>query len=166
MTNYSINNGTFYLAHGDHKQGFDAKALAQAANISIKTAYKWINGTQNPDPAKLELMVYKVLGILPCAPEYRLVDGKLHHHSIKRPLPLTAWAAIDYLYTLNEMNQAHTAETDSRLAAMKKENGLLKARLYELSMAIVAQRDHDVDISGAFVAPRDFTPEHKPKLNA
>lgn len=155
MQNYSIKQGTFYIHHNELTHRFDAKQLAQAANISIKTAYKWINGKQKPEPAKVELMVYKVLGVLPTAPEYRLIDGKLAHHSIKRPLPLTAWSAIDYLYSLNEMNKAQHEETDSKLAALKLENGQLKARLYELSMSLVAPRDADQPDILPTVAPRD-----------
>ena len=155
MQNYSIKQGGFYLHHDALSHRLDAKQLALAANISIKTAYKWINGKQKPEPAKVELMVYKVLGVLPNAPEYRLIKGHIHHTSIKKPLPLTAWAALDSLYQLNSLNQQQVLETDDKITALKRENAQLKARLYELSLALVAPRDNENTDYAVKVAPRD-----------
>lgn len=60
---------TLTIAHRDKyrevTQRLNAEEIAKLANVTEKTAYKWLNQTHKIDAAKLELIKIKALGIIP-----------------------------------------------------------------------------------------------------
>jgi len=150
MNNYSIKNKLFYIFFDGDRKSFDAKALSLAATISKKTAYKWINGTQKPQPEKVELMIIKEFGVIFGVDNWRVQNGLLIHPRYQRPISLDALPMLAMLYDNQRLHDQNRVADANRLAALETENARLRAQLME-----VATRDQTEASDWSNVAHRD-----------
>jgi len=69
MPKRSKKTALFTLTHSAHGRtstaALTADQIARTVDVSMKTARRWIDGTQSPSPQTLELLRIKVFGLLP-----------------------------------------------------------------------------------------------------
>ena len=143
MQNYSIDDKRFFLHHGENKKRLSPKMVADLGGVSIKTAYKWIAGTQTPHADTIELMKTKAFGLIFGLPDWCFIDGLLWCEGYNRPfLPHS-------LHIMAMLTQRQNLIDDNRVADAN--------RIAQLEQELKNLNDQFLKLEQ--VAPRDFTQE-------
>lgn len=64
--NSCSNRRLFRLEYGPHCRWLPPQQVADLVGVSIKTVYKWMNGTHPMDERARQVLYTRVLGLLPC----------------------------------------------------------------------------------------------------
>jgi len=142
MPNYSIDDRRFFIHHHDDKKKLPPKLAAELANVSIKTVYKWINGTQTPTPATVELMQIKAFGLILGLPDWRFTDGLLWCNGYQRPFRPNSLHIMAMLTQWQGHADRNRIADTERIAQLERELHNMNRQFLELEQ----------------VAPRDFLP--------
>lgn len=98
MTKRYNNKGRLDYTFGQIYRSLSATDAADMAYVHIKTAQRWINGTQQPHPAVAELLKLKATGrILPDNYTEVFSNGRALVVPGGREIQQSAWLTIDHL---------------------------------------------------------------------
>jgi hypothetical protein len=148
MPNYSIQTKRFFIHHDQNKKQLSPKQAAMIGNVSVKTVYKWIAGTQSPTESTIELMQIKVFGLILGLPDWRFINGLLWCKGYDRPFPPHSLHIMAMLTHRQQYIDDNRVADSTRIAALERE-------LREIN---------DQFLNMDTFAPSDFTP--KPPLFA
>jgi hypothetical protein len=141
MLKYSIKNRRFFIHHAGNKKQIPLKQAAELGNVSIKTVYKWLNGTQTPTPSTVELMQIKAFGLILGLPDWRFVDGLLWCNGYLRPFAPHSLHIMAMLTQWQNGADRNRSQDAARIAALESELLTLRHQFHNLEQ----------------VAPRDFS---------
>jgi transcriptional regulator with XRE-family HTH domain len=141
MIKYSIVNKCFIIHDGENKKRLRLKQVAELGNVSIKTVYKWLNGTQAPTQATVELMQIKAFGLILGLPDWRFIDGLLWCDGYNRPFPPHSLHIMAMLTQWQNQADRNRTQDAGRIAALEAELLTLRGQFHTLDQ----------------VAPRDFS---------
>ncbi len=143
MPKYSIENRRFFVHYQGEALKLTPQHAATLADVSIKTVYKWLNGTQTPTPATIELMQIKAFGLILGLPDWRFMNGKLWNDSYKNGFPPHSLHIMAMLMQRQGVIDNNRIADADRIAALEHELQILRRQFIELQQ----------------VAPRDTTPD-------
>jgi transcriptional regulator with XRE-family HTH domain len=141
MLIYSIDNKRFFIHDGEIKKRLPLKQVAELGNVSIKTVYKWLNGTQTPTQSTVELIQIKAFGLILGLPDWRFIDGLLWCDGYNRPFPPHSLHIMAMLTQWQNQADRNRTQDAARIAALEAELLTLRHQFHLLEQ----------------VAPRDFT---------
>lgn len=115
---------TFRLEYGPHVRFLPVALTAELADVSVKTVYKWINGTHPIDPRTRQVLYTRALGLLPCP---RWSDWHIDENG--RLTAPNGWSFYpDELMGLSYLKQ-HNGDLQADVARLTVENQQLREAL-------------------------------------